>query len=118
MLSMLPLDVSYLYSMYPQRVHLCTCFSCVPTTPTLVHITFVYDHHILPRAPKFLVGAVDQYDEDNFFTTLAGGSEKVATPLLLCLVCIELSDFVFAVDSTPAVLGVSQVRHKAGNCET
>jgi predicted tellurium resistance membrane protein TerC len=31
-----------------------------------------------------------------------------ATPLLLCLVCIELSDFVFAVDSIPAVIGVSQ----------
>ena len=31
-----------------------------------------------------------------------------ATPLFLCLVCIELSDFVFAVDSIPAVIGVSQ----------
>lgn len=32
---------------------------------------------------------------------------KKATPLLLCLICIELSDFVFAVDSIPAVLGIS-----------
>ena len=33
---------------------------------------------------------------------------KKATPLLLCLICIELTDFVFAVDSIPAVLGISQ----------
>jgi len=33
---------------------------------------------------------------------------NIATPLFLCLVCVELSDFVFAVDSIPAVLGVSK----------
>lgn len=41
----------------------------------------------------------------------AGGDQvdgvRKATPLLLCLVCIEMSDFVFAVDSIPAVLGIS-----------
>lgn len=35
---------------------------------------------------------------------------KVATPLLLVLICIELSDVVFAVDSVPAVFGVTKVR--------
>eukprot|EP00557_Chaetoceros_sp_GSL56_P006649 CAMPEP_0176489036 /NCGR_PEP_ID=MMETSP0200_2-20121128/7054_1 /TAXON_ID=947934 /ORGANISM="Chaetoceros sp., Strain GSL56" /LENGTH=422 /DNA_ID=CAMNT_0017886111 /DNA_START=59 /DNA_END=1327 /DNA_ORIENTATION=- len=34
--------------------------------------------------------------------------KMIATPLFLCLVCVELSDFVFAVDSIPAVLGVSK----------
>lgn len=62
------------------------------------------------RLSKRLVGAVDEYDGDRFFTKLGGKGKTVATPLLLCLVCIELSDFVFAVDSIPAVLGVSQVR--------
>ena len=33
---------------------------------------------------------------------------KLATPLLLCLVCVELSDVVFAFDSVPAVFGVTQ----------
>ena len=33
---------------------------------------------------------------------------KVATPLLACLACIELSDLAFAVDSIPAVLGISK----------
>lgn len=63
------------------------------------------------RMSKRLVGAVDEYDGDRFFTRLGGKGKTVATPLLLCLVCIELSDFVFAVDSIPAVLGISQARH-------
>ena len=32
---------------------------------------------------------------------------KKATPLLLCLACVEISDIVFAVDSVPAVFGVT-----------
>ena len=66
------------------------------------------------RISKWAVGAVDEYDGDRFFTTIgveSGDSarvgRRVATPLLLCLVCIELSDFVFAVDSIPAVIGVT-----------
>lgn len=47
-----------------------------------------------------------EYDGDNFFTTLQNGT-KVATPLLLTLAVVELSDVVFAVDSIPAVLGVT-----------
>lgn len=31
-----------------------------------------------------------------------------ATPLLLVLVCVELSDIVFAVDSIPAVFAVTK----------
>ena len=34
--------------------------------------------------------------------------KKLATPLLLCLVCIELSDVVFALDSVPAVFGITE----------
>jgi Integral membrane protein TerC family len=33
---------------------------------------------------------------------------KRATPLLLVLLCVELSDLVFAVDSIPAVFGVTK----------
>jgi len=42
--------------------------------------------------------STDQYDGENFFTTAADGA-RVATPLLLALVCVELSDVLFAVDS-------------------
>jgi len=46
------------------------------------------------------------FDGDKFFTTVDG--IKLATPLFLCLVCVELSDVVFAFDSVPAVFGVTQ----------
>lgn len=55
---------------------------------------------------KYCTGAVDEYDGEKFITVV--NNRRRATPLLLCLVCIELSDFVFAVDSIPAVIGVSQ----------
>lgn len=58
------------------------------------------------KLSKRLVGVTDAYDGDRFFTVVDG--QRRATPLFLCLVCIELSDFVFAVDSIPAVIGVSQ----------
>jgi predicted tellurium resistance membrane protein TerC len=45
-------------------------------------------------------------DGNNFFTAVDG--KKLATPLLLCLVCIELSDIVFALDSVPAIFGVTK----------
>lgn len=47
-----------------------------------------------------------EYDGDNFFTMENGA--KIATPLLLCLCVIELSDVVFAVDSIPAVFGITE----------
>lgn len=73
----------------------------------------------------------DHYEGSNFFTTPAaaaaaaaaagtpgnGGSSstavqrswsgKVATPLLLALAVVEISDVLFAVDSIPAVFGVT-----------
>ncbi|CAM9205314.1 unnamed protein product [Chrysoparadoxa australica] len=63
--------------------------------------------NMIVRASRRLVNSTDKYDGENFFTLDAKGVRR-ATPLLLCLICIELSDFVFAVDSIPAVLGVSK----------
>jgi len=34
--------------------------------------------------------------------------KKIATPLFLCMVAVEISDVVFAVDSIPAVFGVTE----------
>ena len=48
----------------------------------------------------------EKLDGANFFTTGADGIRK-ATPLLAAVVCLELSDVVFAVDSVPAVFAVS-----------
>lgn len=33
---------------------------------------------------------------------------RYATPLLICVLVVELSDVVFALDSVPAVLGISR----------
>ena len=49
---------------------------------------------------RFLT-VTDSYDGDRFFTVRDG--QRVATPLLLALAVVEISDVVFAVDSIPAV---------------
>ena len=67
------------------------------------------------KIARRLVKATDNYDGDRFFTRERG--VRRATPMLVVLVCIELSDVVFAVDSIPAVVGISQARdtHHASN---
>lgn len=57
---------------------------------------------IIQFSKKFFK-TTDKFDEDRFFTV-----EKLATPLFLCLVCIEISDIVFAFDSVPAIFGVTE----------
>jgi len=46
-----------------------------------------------------------EYHEARFFVKLNGS--RMATPLLLVLICIEASDLMFAVDSIPAIFGVT-----------
>jgi tellurite resistance protein TerC len=47
----------------------------------------------------------DRLDGQKFFTRV--GAKRVATPLLLALIVVEISDLVFAVDSIPAVFAVT-----------
>jgi tellurite resistance protein TerC len=47
----------------------------------------------------------DRLDGQKFWTRLDG--KRVATPLLLALIVVEVSDLVFAVDSIPAVFAVT-----------
>ncbi len=54
-----------------------------------------------------LIDSVDEFDGSNFFTMVDG--VKKATPLFICMVSLEISDVVFAVDSIPAVFGVTSV---------
>ena len=54
-----------------------------------------------------LFQTTDTYDGSNFFK-LEDGVKK-ATPLFICMIAVELSDVVFAVDSIPAVFGVTEV---------
>jgi len=53
---------------------------------------------VLPIAPRF---------EGNHFFVSGEGGKRCGTMLLFALIVIELSDLMFAVDSIPAVLGVT-----------
>lgn len=63
-----------------------------------------------------LIKSTSNFDGDRFFTIENG--IKVATPMLLCTVAVELSDVVFAVDSIPAVFGVTEVRIHTKCCHS
>jgi TerC family integral membrane protein len=63
------------------------------------------------------LSSVDYFDGDKFFTMVDG--VKKATPLMLCMVAVEISDVVFAVDSIPAVFGVTEVSwHNFNYCSS
>jgi tellurite resistance protein TerC len=57
------------------------------------------------RLFRRLVPSVPTYHGGNFTVRIDG--RTFATPLLLVLVCIEISDVVFAVDSIPAIFAVT-----------
>jgi tellurite resistance protein TerC len=48
----------------------------------------------------------DKYDGHKFFTV--ENAKRAATPLFACLVVVEVTDIIFAVDSVPAILAVSR----------
>lgn len=70
------------------------------------------DEGIDPSQSRFLrwirriIPTSDELDGHRLFTRVNG--RRMATPLLSVLVLIELTDVLFAVDSVPAVLGVSR----------
>lgn len=67
-----------------------------------------HDGNVIMKIAKFLFpNTSSELQGERFFITSEEG-KKIATPLFLCLICVEFSDFVFAVDSIPAVLGVSK----------
>jgi tellurite resistance protein TerC len=47
----------------------------------------------------------DNYDRDNFFVRKDG--RLFATPLFIVLLMVETTDVIFAVDSIPAILGIT-----------
>jgi len=64
------------------------------------------DRHPLVRLVRYFYPMTTEYHGDRFFVRLSG--KLTATPLLLTLVLVEGSDIVFAVDSVPAVFGVTR----------
>jgi len=62
--------------------------------------------HSLPfRVLRRVIPATPRLHGNHFFVREDG--RRVATPLLLCLALVEISDVVFALDSVPAIFGVT-----------
>jgi tellurite resistance protein TerC len=58
------------------------------------------------RVARKLFHTTDEYDGDKLFTMVDG--KKVMTPMLLVMVAIGGTDLLFALDSIPAIFGLTQ----------
>lgn len=63
-------------------------------------------NNFVVRLAKRLFNTTDRYDGDRLFTMENG--KKVLTPLLLVMVAIGGTDLLFALDSIPAIFGLTQ----------
>lgn len=66
-----------------------------------------FSQNFVVRFSNNFVKSTSKFNGDRFFTEVDGA--RVATPMFLCMVAVELSDVIFAVDSIPAVFGVTEV---------
>lgn len=64
-----------------------------------------YSNHWAIKFTKRFVPVHHKLEGHNFFTKVDG--RLFATPLLMCLIVIEIADVMFAFDSVPAILGVT-----------
>jgi tellurite resistance protein TerC len=62
--------------------------------------------NIMVRAARRLVHTTDRYDGDKLFTVQNG--TRVMTPMLLVMVALAGTDLLFALDSIPAIFGLTQ----------
>ncbi|WP_460663670.1 TerC family protein [Kribbella swartbergensis] len=62
--------------------------------------------NIMVRAAKRLIHTTDRYDGDKLFTIQNG--KRAMTPMLLVMVAIAGTDLLFALDSIPAIFGLTQ----------
>ena len=65
------------------------------------------DDNTIVKFSRNLIDSTNEFDGSNFFTMVEG--VKKATPLFICMIALEISDVVFAVDSIPAVFGFTNV---------
>jgi len=63
------------------------------------------EKNIFVRGFRRIIKVSDDFDEDRFFTVKNG--VRMATPLLLCVIVLEMTDVMFAFDSVPAVLAIT-----------
>src|SRR5699024_10060939 len=63
------------------------------------------ENPMLKLTHKF-IPVSEEYHQDHFFIKKAG--KRMATPMFVVLLAIETSDIVFALDSIPAILAITQ----------
>ena len=66
-----------------------------------------YTNHWSVRYTKRFIPVYPRVENHDFFSKHEGIWK--ATPLFLCLVCIEVADVMFAFDSVPAIIAITQV---------
>jgi tellurite resistance protein TerC len=64
------------------------------------------DKNIIVKLFRKIFPVTDKYEKDKFFVKHKTG--LVATPLIIVLIVIETSDLIFAFDSIPAILAITQ----------
>ena len=68
--------------------------------------SFDADQNPIVKIVRKFVPLTSQYHGKHFFTIENG--RRMATPLLLVLVLVEFTDLIFAIDSIPAIFGVTR----------
>jgi tellurite resistance protein TerC len=63
------------------------------------------EKNVFVRMVRKIIPVTNDYDGAKFFTRVNGAIW--ATPLFLCLIIVEATDLIFAVDSIPAILAIS-----------
>ncbi|MBK8461762.1 MAG: TerC family protein [Nigerium sp.] len=63
-------------------------------------------NNFIIRLAKRFMHTTDYYDDDKLFTTVDG--KRAMTPMLLVMVAIGGTDVMFALDSIPAIFGLTQ----------
>jgi len=64
------------------------------------------ENNVFVRLARKILPVAPGQDTEHFFTRVDG--RRMVTPLFLALLAVEFTDLIFAVDSIPAVLAVSQ----------
>lgn len=64
-----------------------------------------FSNHFLLKQLRKMIPISQQFDRERFFTIENG--KRIATPLLLVVIMIEISDIIFSIDSIPAVFAVT-----------
>jgi tellurite resistance protein TerC len=63
------------------------------------------ENNFVLKLTKKIIPSTEKMDSNHFFTKVNG--KWLATPLFITLIFVEFSDVVFAIDSIPAIIGIT-----------